>query len=357
MVGPASVIHLLRWANGLAGCGLDVSVITLHEPLAGYDPRIEIVRLQPRAPFGYVLAALQLRRVLMARKPDIVNVHYASGYGTLAALSRHPKMVVSVWGKDVYEFPQRSFLHRRLLQHNLAAAIRVTSTSHAMKEVAQRFTDRPIDVVPFGVDTLLFQPPPQPGNDGRLVIGTVKTMARKYGIDTLLQATALLRADPTVPPFSLRIVGGGPDREALEKLMHTLAIGDITTFVGPVPYANVPRELCQLTIAAFPSREDSESFGCAAIEAMACGVPVVASDVDGFREVLDGGAFGVLVRRDDPQALALALRAMMLDPDRRRVLAAQGREAVARRFEWSACLDQMIAAYAEASRSSAHGGT
>ena len=63
----------------------------------------------------------------------------------------------------------------------------------------------------------------------------------------------------------------------------------------------MPDEFNRFTVAAFPSREDSESFGCAAIEAMACGVPVVASAVDGFREVLSGGEFGVLVPRDDPQ--------------------------------------------------------
>jgi glycosyltransferase involved in cell wall biosynthesis len=350
LVGPANVIHLLRWANGLAGRGLDVSVMTLHEPLAGYDPRIEIVKLRPSAPLGYVLAVPFLRRELKARRPDVVNVHYASGYGTLAALSGHPKMIISVWGKDIYEFPLRSVVHRWLIRNNLACAIRLTSTSHAMKEVTRRFTERPIDVVPFGVDTMLFQPPQQPEDEGLFVIGTVKTMARKYGIDTLLQATALLREDPSLPAFSLRIVGGGPDRDALETLMRDLAIDDITTFVGPVPYADVPRELSRLTIAAFPSREDSESFGCAAVEAMACGVPVVASNVDGFREVLDGGKFGVLVRRDDPQALASALRALLLNPERRRDLAEHGRESVVRRFEWSTCLDQMIATYSVAMR-------
>ena len=106
-------------------------------------------------------------------------------------------------------------------------------------------------------------------------------------------------------------------------------------------YSTVPGEFNRFSVAAFPSRA-SESFGCAAVEALACGVPVVASDVDGFNEVLSDGKFGVLVPRDDPRALADALRDLILNPEKRRALSEEGRKAVAERYESVKCVDNML---------------
>lgn len=344
LLGDAGSIHFLRWANGLAERGLDILAITLHEPLQEYDPRIEMVRIQPAAPLGYVLAASSLKRQVRIHNPDLLHAHYASGYGTLAALSGYTPLIVSVWGSDVYEFPLQSVAHRGLLKHNLAAAIRITSTSYAMKKQTRAFTDRPIDVVPFGVDTRIFRPVSDPENGSRVTIGVVKTMAPEYGIDTLIRAAALLASDTTFPRFSLRIVGGGPDMEALQQLTASRGLSSVTTFVGQVDYSSVPSEMNRFTVAAFPSRA-SESFGCAAVEALACGVPVVASDVDGFNEVLSGGKLGVLVPREDPRALAQALRDLILNPEKRRALSEEGRKAVAERYEWVKCVDNMLNTY------------
>jgi L-malate glycosyltransferase len=344
LLGDAESIHFLRWANGLAERGVEIVAITLHEPLKGYDPRIEMVRIQPSAPPGYVLAAYSLWRQVRVRNPDLVHAHYASGYGTLAALCHCGPLIISVWGSDVYEFPLRSIVHRRLLKHNLAAATRITSTSYAMKEQTRAFTARPIDVVPFGVDTRVFRPACDQEKDSAITIGTVKTMAQEYGIDTLIRAAALLASDTTFPRFSLRIVGGGPDLEALKQLAASVGLSSVTTFVGQVDYLSVPDEFNRFTVAAFPSRA-SESFGCAAVEALACGIPVVASDVGGFNEVLSGGQFGVLVPRDDPRALGEALRDLVRSPEKRRALSENGRTMVADRYEWANCLDKMLHVY------------
>jgi L-malate glycosyltransferase len=160
----------------------------------------------------------------------------------------------------------------------------------------------------------------------------------------LLQSAALLASDTTFPCFSLRIVGGGPEMEALHQLASFLGLSSVTTFVGQVDYSSVPGELNRLTVAAFPSRAN-ESFGCAVVEALACGVPVVASDVDGFTEVLGGGQFGVLVHRDDPRALAVALRELITSSKRRNTLSDNGRRMVTERYEWSSCLDKMLQVY------------
>ena len=109
-------IHTIRWANGLAERGHEIHVITCH---SGGDPLLEKVtvhELPYKPPQGYFLNKFSLRKILASIQPGVLNAHYAIGYGTLARLSGFHPCVLSVWGSDVYDFPEKSFLHRMLLK-------------------------------------------------------------------------------------------------------------------------------------------------------------------------------------------------------------------------------------------------
>src|SRR5699024_6142017 len=101
-------VHTMRWVNGLAARGIEVHLATVHEPTFEYDARVVVHRLFPRAPFGYVLSVASLRRLIRRVAPDLLNVHYATGYGLLARLSGFRPTLLSVWGSDVYCFPEKS---------------------------------------------------------------------------------------------------------------------------------------------------------------------------------------------------------------------------------------------------------
>jgi glycosyltransferase involved in cell wall biosynthesis len=347
LLGPASSIHLVRWANALTERGHEIHLLSAHAPASGLDSRVRFHRLPAPPPLGYFLNALRVRRTLRQICPDLLHTHYASGYGTLGRLSRFHPYVLSVWGSDVYEFPGQSFLKRRLLIANLAAADQLCATSGAMAGEVTRLDDglsRPT-IVGFGVDTSLFAPSHDRRDEEGLTVGTVKSLSGKYGVDLLLRAFARARAvvqaaDPaTAARLRLRIVGEGPDRSMLEALSAELGLSDLVDFPGPVHHGAVPAQLGRLDVYVALSRQ--ESYGVAVLEASACAVPVVVSDVGGLPEVVVDGETGIVVESGAVEAAAAAIARLVLEPDLRRRMGTAGRENVLAHHAWSGCVRQM----------------
>jgi glycosyltransferase involved in cell wall biosynthesis len=160
----------------------------------------------------------------------------------------------------------------------------------------------------------------------------VGRLARSKGVSVLVRAAAML--DGT----SMVIAGDGPERGELEREVHKLGLADRVRFVGTVDPAQREGLFQAAQVFAMPSLWD-EPFGIVGVEALAAGLPVVASRVGGIPMWLDGG--GVLVERGSVVDLAGGLDAVLRDDDRRARLAAQGPE-VARRFSADAHLDQVI---------------
>ena len=352
LLGPANSIHLQRWAAALVARGHVVSVVSQHCVERSLLPeRADVHWLPHEGQSGYFTNALALRRHLASWRPDLLNVHYASGYGTTGALAGFRPTLLSVWGSDVYDFPYESAVKGWLVRKILRRATAVASTSHAMAAQVRRLTPerRDIAVTPFGVDLARFVAQPSP--HGSLTIGIVKSLAPKYGVDLLLRAFAGLCADTEVqatqPACRLLIVGDGPQHDELVQLAAQLGIAERTQFVGAVPHADVPHWLHQLDIYAAPSRLDSESFGVAVIEAGACGLPVVVSDAGGLPEVVVAGETGLVVPRDDVPALQAALKRLVLDAALRERLGTAGRAHVEREYEWGHCVDRMERCYAD----------
>jgi len=363
LLGPANSVHLQRWAEALAGRWRQVTLLTQHPPpptgaQAWRPPSgIHLEVLPHVGGIGYVRNVPALRARLRALQPDLLHVHYASGYGTLARLARRAMALrrvptlLSVWGSDVQAFADRSRWHAAWLRGNLRSADALAATSAALaQQVRAVWPEAPdIPLTPFGVDTLRFAPPsvaptaaPAP-----LVIGTVKALAHVYGTDLLLEAFAKLVGPhrpgaSLLPEVRLRLVGDGDMTDALRRKAEAMAISSLVDFMPAVPHGRVPDEMHRLDIYVAYSR--AESFGVAVAEAMACGVPVVVSDVGGLPEVV--GDAGCIVPGGRPDRLAEALMSLMLDISRRRALARAGRQRAVACWSWDTCLDRMVEAQA-----------
>lgn len=346
-LASAKSIHTVRWVNAIAQAGIKVHLASLDAPTEPIDPRVSLhfARHGRGMRFGYFANVLWCRKLIAQLKPALLHAHYASGYGTLAGLCGFHPTILSVWGSDVYEFPYQSPLHRRLLQFNLRHADRILSTSHAMAMQTSKFTAKEITVTPFGVDLEKFKPLPLPPffSEGDIVVGTVKTLAEKYGIEYLIRAFSLLKKKLPATPLKLLIVGDGPQRAMLEDLARSCGLSQDTCFTGPVPHAEVPRYLNAIDVVVVPS--DSESFGVAAIEASACCKPVVVSDVGGLPEVVEDGVTGLVVKSRDAEAIADAVAMLVARPDLQRKLGEAGRDRVVRHYEWNANVAGMLSVY------------
>ena len=306
---------------------------------------------------AYLRSVPRAQTLLRSFRPDVVQAHYASSYGLIGALlvrrSGLP-YVVSVWGSDVYDFPKSSVLNAMLLRFNLWRANIVCSTSEAMaKETVSYTTPTKVRVIPFGVNTAVFRPllmPPYFPLDSitgvyPIVIGTVKTMEPKYGIDDLLEAFSLLRLRLPTQPLKLLLVGGGTHLDEYRAEAQRLGIADDTVFTGRVPFTEVVQWHNRIDVFIALSVLDSESFGVAAVEAAACSKPVVCSAVAGFREVVAANETGIIVPKHNAAAAAAALATLVLSPTLRADFGTAGRARVKKLYEWRTNVAAQMAVY------------
>jgi len=342
LVANIASIHTLRWANALSERNYDVHLITQDRGGDKLSGRVEVHFLPFQGNKGYFINALFLRKLLKQIKPDLLHAHYASGYGTLGRLSGFHPYMLSVWGADVYDFPYESFLKMKLLKLNLQAADVIASTSHVMAKQTHKICENlpKIHVTPFGIDIQSFKPLESVKHTDVITIGTVKTLAYKYGIDTLIQGFAetrdfLMATDKHMASkLRLLIVGGGPDRASMEQLAKSLNISDVAEFTGAVPYGKVPEYLNRLDIYVAASRLDSESFGVAILEASACALPVIVTNVGGLPEVVEDGVTGIIIPKDDHHALAKAIEKLLLNQELRDTMGRAGLKRVIDYYNW-----------------------
>ena len=164
LLSGANTIHTPRWANGLVAAGVSVVCASQHPFMPHvWDERVECVRLPHSPPWGYLVNGGVVARLFTQRRCDLLNAHYATGYGLLARRSGVRPCVLSIWGSDVYDFPALSPLHRSLVRSTLRWVDVVASTSRVMAQQAQRVLGshelrEPIAITPFGVDTTRFAP-------------------------------------------------------------------------------------------------------------------------------------------------------------------------------------------------------
>lgn len=336
MLAFANNAHTQRWANSLSkvGCDIHLAYLPEHAPtLHRLDDAVVAHELSGRGQLAYFTQASAVRRLWRRLKPDVTQAHYASGYGTTLRLARVQPSVLSAWGSDVYEFPDRGALQRRLIRANLRFPDAVTSSSHIMARRINDVTEGRVTahVIPFGVDRTRFFPEPSTDHTGPVRFGVVKTLEEHYRIDVLVRAFDDYLARPGASPATLDIYGTGPLLAQLTALTAELGLEDLVRFHGAIAHGEVPAALHGLDVFLLAS--ETESFGVAAVEAMASGIPVIASDAPGFVEVLDQGRFGLLYPRGDVGALAALMYELATDPGRRRDVAASG-IAGAERYDW-----------------------
>jgi glycosyltransferase involved in cell wall biosynthesis len=338
--------HTIRWAKALSKTH-DILIFGFSLPTPELKKELDGINfistgIKDSKPFrnyslkklSYFKAIPRIRKIIEKFKPDILHAHYASSYGLIGALSGFHPFIVSVWGSDVYDFPNRSFFHKILLKHNLRKADIILSTSNAMADQVSKFTPKDILVTPFGIDLKRFYKNRKIDKiiNNEIVIGTVKTLDKIYGIDYLIRAFKILSDRNLNINLKLLIVGGGPIERELKKLTIDLKIDDRTIFTGNIPQDKVPEYLNMLDI--YVALSISESFGVAIIEAGACELPVVVSRVGGLVEVVENGKTGYIVPPKDSLEAANAIEKLLVSEVTRDEFGKNARNRINELYNW-----------------------
>lgn len=349
-LSSAASIHTVRWVNAMTERGHEVYLISLDSPLdSGIDERVKFIKLNLPAPFGYYLNFFKAKKIINEIKPDILHTHYASGYGTLSRLINYKPTILSVWGSDVYLYPYKSKINMSILKKNLSAPDLIASTSETMKVQTRNILEpeEDIAVTPFGIDIKEFTSSVSNKKDkNKITIGTIKKMETVYGIEYLLRAFKIITHKmPKNFNVELLLVGDGKELECYEGLAKELKIDHLTRFVGQVPHEEVPRYLNKLDIYCAPSL--SESFGVAIIEASACELPVVVSNVGGLPEVVVDNKTGYIVPPKDVESLADKILSLATDQNKRKTFGTNGRQFVMDNYSWEANVGTMEEIYCD----------
>lgn len=348
IVGPGANVHVQRWTAGLTTRGVGVSLLSTT-PLESSMSHVPVHAI-PTARAGMTPAQrlttllrgwARVPALMRSLKPDLVHLHGLPLPAAVPFLRLIPRLIVSAWGSDVAQRDSRKERFYPLLLDHAAA---ITATSQYLARVTASYLRAPrtIQVVPFGVDVRRFAPAIHA--PAALRIGAIRHLERNYGIDVLIDALpAVLRS---VPLDACVIAGDGSLREQLNERAAASSITRHVRWLGRVPHESVPKLLRSLALFINPSR--AESFGVAALEAQACGVPVIATRVGGLPEVVRDGETGLLVPPVDPEALAAAIVELLPDSDRRAAMGRAARAWVRERYDWEGSLDQMLAVYRQA---------
>ena len=344
-LAPADNYHTKKWCKWFTEQGHGVHVVsfidsiipnvTVHYINTGADAEAsDISKLK------YLIKARKVKKIVDMINPDVINVHYATSYGAVAALSGLKKYVLSVWGSDVYDFPKKSPLHKALLKFSLSRATYLFSTSLVMADETHKYTKKKIEITPFGVDMKLFNPNKRTREaDDHFVVGTVKTLTSKYGIDYLLEAVAIIKNEHPEIPIRLRIAGKGKQEIQYKDFARVLGIDQITTWLGFISQEDAAKEWANMDIAIIPSI--LESFGVSAVEAEASGTPVIISDVPGLEEATKPGVTSLVVPRKNERALAEAIIKLHDDEELRKQMGTAGRKFVSEHFEINKCFEDV----------------
>jgi glycosyltransferase involved in cell wall biosynthesis len=351
--------HTERWALGLARKGVRIGLFSFNKSHYAWYENVDNIELlfEPEKRVGglsifekvnYFRYYFPLKRAIESFNPDILHAHYASSYGLLGALSGFKRLLISVWGSDVFEFPKQNSLYPKILRYALSKPKLICSTSFCMREEAMQYTEKPIEVVPFGIDLNQFQRLDSQlpfGNANHINIGCIKSIDEKYGTKILVKAFIQLIDRFPQKPLRLFLIGDGPQRLALEKMIEEMGLKDSVVFTGRIPHVEIPEWHKKLDVFVSLST-CRESFGVSLVEAMASRSCIIASDADGFREVLgEDGSCGSLVTGNSVEEAFEALSQVIENPSKALSQLSAARERVEQFYNWEKNLDQMVGIY------------
>jgi len=346
--------------KSLAQRGHDVHFITNGHParLRAFQERVYLHTVetgqypvfQGYTPYSLSLA-VKIREVADQYKLDLVHCHYAIPHATSAFLARemlkpkHLPTMTTLHGTDITLVGMMPSFYE-ITRFSISASDGITTVSEFLRrETEQEFhIDRPIDVIHNFVDSEEFRPQrdrpirKQLAPKGERILMHVSNFRKVKNLPVILDVFCEVRRET---PTRLVLIGDGPEREAVERRAVELSVADDVLFLGDQEY--IGEILPEADVFLLPS--EHESFGLAALEAMACGVPVVGSRIGGLPEVIVDGETGFLCSPHDVGCMRELVLGLFRDEERRLALGAAARARAVEKFDRDRIVDQYLAAY------------
>ncbi|MEM1189039.1 MAG: glycosyltransferase family 4 protein [Pseudomonadota bacterium] len=386
--GGGQGIYLHYLSKALVDAGHRVDVIS-GPPYPELDPRVRLIRIPSLDLFVNGLGALRPRHLLSftdtiewlskltggfaepytfgrrvyrhllreGREYDLVHDNQSLSYGVLKLQKAGFALVTTIHHPITHDrrialdaarsLPERLLIRRwhsfLRMQAKVVRRLRhvVTVSERSRVDIARDF-QRPleqVDLIYNGIDTAVFRPCDDIERGDFLLMATASADAPLKGLRYLLEA--YVRLLQRFPELELLVIGRPQPGGQTDRLLDELGIRDRVQFTAGISTDELVRHYARATLAVVPSLY--EGFGLPAGEAMACGLPVVATDGGALPEIVADA--GVVVPAADSDALASAIAELLESPERRRELGAAARARILERFSWTVCAREMVAYY------------
>lgn len=268
-------------------------------------------------------------------RPDCVVIFKPYDFGFMKDVKRLVPGVIIAFRSGGKDF----FLTDRLNKH--VVDVWISCSTYNQKHIQKRYrTD--VTVIPHGVATDVFKTGERDPefrrrlgiSEDSFILVCVGRLVKWKGYQTVVKAIS------NVESVELLVIGSGGYKASLEDLSAECGVAKRVHFVGEVKNYDIPYYLGHSDVYVHPAHGE-EAFGITLLEAMACGLPVIASDKGAIPEVL-GGKGGLVIPAADTNAWAGAIRDLMADDVRRRALAEAGYDRVVKRFSWDKCASELV---------------
>jgi glycosyltransferase involved in cell wall biosynthesis len=353
-ISPTS-IHSTRWIEAFHQKGYNVSLITDFKTWVAQKPRNTPIYVLPTLIINNVQRRLipnytSMFKILRKIKPDLVHLHTQHHYAPIVIRSDIPYILHS-WGFEVLELQNMTIFRKTIAKYAAMKAQKVIVDAECMKKTWMNFgvpRDR-IEVIPFGVDTNLFKPNTDNNEirkkleitENDIVVISTRPFFSHYNVECLIKAASLILKKHKNTKFIIK--GKGPLENYLRKLAENLGVNQHIRFSGAVQYKEMVQYLATADVYVSTSFIDSTSVSM--LEAMACGLPPITTDIVGNREWIQNGVNGLLYPPKDHVALAEKITQLIEQKNQRKQFGEKSRRIIIEKAAWEKCVSKMEAIY------------
>lgn len=344
-------LHDLTCLRHLAASGrYDIHLIA-H---SARPPEIKGVTAHVVAPgrAGLILAPLMVPLLVRRLKPDLVHGSFLLTGGFLSALSFKRPLLQTAMGSDVLIAPSSNVLYRLMVKFALRNANMVWASSSSVAAAVTKlgYPADKIRVFPVGVDIANFRRGEGSTlksdlgwpSDTQIVICT-RNHSEVYGVESLVNAVPEVVGHRSDVKFLF--VGSGPLTDHLVQRTKALGVESCCKFVGRVKHDLLPEYLSAADVYVSPSFSDGTSVSL--LEAMACELPVVVTDVEGNLDLVKSGSNGIVVKKGDSASIAKAIEELLERPDLRRAFAQKNRKLVCQKGDFARSMEKLEEMYGD----------
>ena len=299
----------------------------------------------------FIPNSLEIIRILQRTNPDFIQLHVQHHYSLSIILSRHPYILTS-WGAEVLSLPKADILTMNIARITGMKAHRIIVDAHCLENIWTRMgvPKNKIEVIPFGVDLNIFNPDVEGSpmrrkleikKDETVIISTRPLYNDHYNVECLVRSIPIVLEKCENVKFIIK--GVGPLESQLRNLVNALGVKEHVRFVGLVSHPEVAQYLAAADIYVSTPFIDSTSVSL--LEAMACSVAPIVTDIPGNREWITDGVNGLLFPPKNSKMLAEKIIRLIENEDTRKHFGERCTHIVKQRASWENCVDRMEAIY------------